>query len=75
MATLAEKQAELAQAKTDLANARLILSYGQGDRTVNRERVDVLQAQVALLSREVAELEAAANGALNPFVITASFNR
>ena len=73
MATLAEKQTELAEAKAALSAARLAQGYGQGDRSLQRAPLKDLIADVGRLAREVDELTAAAAGARNPSVLTARF--
>lgn len=60
--TLAEKQAELAQAKAALSAARLSTGYTQGDRSLQRASIPELEAHVARLAREVRELETVAAG-------------
>jgi len=73
MTTLAEKQAELADAKKALAAAEKVAAYSQGDRQQTRQSLADLEARVARLAREVGELTAAQNGASNPIIVTPSW--
>lgn len=70
MATLSEKQAELALAKAALRAAEVAVQYSQGDRTLTRARLGELEARVARLARDVAEMEARAiSGKTSAFVV------
>jgi hypothetical protein len=73
VATLAEKQAELVEAKAALAAARLAQSYGQGDRSLQRAALISLESHVARIHRDIDALQAASLGARNPTVSTASY--
>ncbi len=75
MATLAEKQAELALAKDALNAARLAQSYGQGDRSLQRANLATLEEHVARIQRDIEALTAAAAGARNPMILTAAYGR
>lgn len=73
MTTLADKQAQLANLTAAYDAARFALSYGQGDRTVARQRISDLAVEIARVSREVRELTAAGANANNPMIITPSW--
>lgn len=74
MATLAEKQAELALAKDALNAARLSQSYSQGDRSTQRASLKDLETHVSRLARECRELEAVAAGRPSPGAAVATWN-
>jgi hypothetical protein len=71
--TLAEVQTDLAAARAALDAARRSVSYSQGDRQVTRAPLVALRQEVARLERREAELLAAAGGATNAGIITASW--
>lgn len=73
MATLADKQAELALAKAALNAARLAQSYNHGDNSTQRAALSDLEVHVSRVAREVDELTAAALGANNSLFVTASY--
>lgn len=74
MATLAEKQTELSEWKAALRALRLGRGYSVGDRSLNRVDLPEVQRHVAILAREVAELQAEADGADNPMIIQARWS-
>ena len=74
MATLAAKQAELVLAKDALNAARLAQSYGQGDRSLQRANLAILEQHCSRIAREIDELTALAAGARNPLFVSASWN-
>jgi len=74
MTTLAEKQAELADAKSALAAAEKVAAYSQGDRQQTRQNIVDLERRVARLAREVDELLAAQRGAANPIMVTPTWS-
>lgn len=74
MATLAGKQAELVLAKDALNAARLAQSYGQGDRSLQRANLAILESHVSRIQTDIDSLTAQAAGARNPLFVTAGWN-
>lgn len=74
MTTLAEKETQLAAFKAAYDAARFAFAYGQGDRSVTRQRLSDLAIEIARISREIRELTAAGNGANNPGVVTPTWS-
>ena len=72
--TLAEIDTEMATVRAALSAVYYAQSYGQGDRTLNRSRIDELEGRLTRLSRQRGELTALGEGARNPMVLTASWN-
>lgn len=70
MATLAEIQTEIAEVRSALSAVYKAQSYGQGDRSLQRARIDELEGRLSRLSRTEAELSASNAGAANPMVVT-----
>ena len=70
MATLAQIEADITRVRAALSAARLAIAYNQGDRSLQRASIADLTADLSLLTREKAELSAAAAGAENPFTVT-----
>ena len=71
--TLAQAQTELANAKAALEAARLSQSYTQGDKQTTRATIEALTRDVTRLARQVRELTAAGAGADNPGILTPSW--
>jgi hypothetical protein len=71
--TVADKEAELAALNAAIAAVRLGQSYSQGDRQLTRADLDKLEASRSRCARELRELVAAAAGAKNPGVLTATW--
>lgn len=72
--TLAQVQASIADIRTNIAAAEAAVSYGKGDKQVARQSIGSLQNQLNKYLRHERELTAAANGAKNAGVITASWS-
>lgn len=64
--TLAEVQARIVEVKTALSAAYNAASYSIGDRQLTRQRVKDLRAELQLLERQEAALQAQANGSNKP---------
>lgn len=67
--TLAEAQTQLAASMQALERARNSTGYNVADRSLQRDKVDALQKQVAIWQRKVDELTAAQQGARSPGMI------
>ena len=72
--TLAQIQTKIAAIRTDIEAAESAASYGKGDKQVSRQMIGALQLQINRYLRQERELTAAASGASNGGVITASWS-
>jgi hypothetical protein len=72
--TLSEIQTKITAIRTDIEAAESAASYGKGDKQVSRQMIGSLQTQLNRYLRQERELTAAANGANNSGVITASWS-
>lgn len=72
--TLAEVQANIASLRVNITAAEAALSYGKGDKQLTRQTLASLQRQLNGYLRHERELNAAASGANNAGIVTASWS-
>lgn len=71
--TLTEIQTDIVNVKAAIDKVLTAQSYGKGDKNLQRVQLADLEKRLASLTRTEAQLTAAAAGATNPAVITASW--